>query len=471
MSTPALAVPNSTFSLPVTNVVLPHASPSPSRSRSILSTTPAPPRSAPPILNANSLFHVAEEDDDSDLDTPIDPRPIDAHLPTHQTHNIFYADPSYSKIISNHGPAPRVRRSSPPTSPYDSAISDDEDDDGAFGVNRTGSGLGDGSSDRIHLSIPAPLIRSGSVGNSWGISGVGRGFADWTSKEEVEEEEEEEDSESDEEPEEGPRSSMSINRIHSFGSRDSSANAGDRTDNDRHHQIDLAPPSSPPPPLIMDPVPPSRAIDAPQFMHTTDLVSSPTLGYPYSGNYTPALSLLQAQLGRAPPLLRSQTLPLLGEAALSASPDAIHASLGPFSTRPNSPRSASGSIPNSPRLSRRRDLQKRISLVAGRVVPVPPLIRPLEAGPSRWPSSSSLASAPPPEKITSAGSNFTGEEKTGRSIEDFMIVGEAGRGAYGLVKRVKEIRDDGTLGVSTPFLMRHAHKLNWHRACVCGLGL
>lgn len=29
-----------------------------------------------------------------------------------------------------------------------------------------------------------------------------------------------------------------------------------------------------------------------------------------------------------------------------------------------------------------------------------------------------------------------------------MIMGEAGRGAYGLVKRVKEIHDDGSLGVS-----------------------
>jgi len=38
----------------------------------------------------------------------------------------------------------------------------------------------------------------------------------------------------------------------------------------------------------------------------------------------------------------------------------------------------------------------------------------------------------------------------GRSVNDFVITGEAGRGAYGLVKRVREKLPDGSLGVSLP---------------------
>jgi hypothetical protein len=36
----------------------------------------------------------------------------------------------------------------------------------------------------------------------------------------------------------------------------------------------------------------------------------------------------------------------------------------------------------------------------------------------------------------------------GRRITEFLIEGELGRGAYGLVKRAREKRIDGTLGVS-----------------------
>lgn len=35
-----------------------------------------------------------------------------------------------------------------------------------------------------------------------------------------------------------------------------------------------------------------------------------------------------------------------------------------------------------------------------------------------------------------------------RSISEFVIEGEIGRGAYGLVKRAREMNLDGTLGVS-----------------------
>lgn len=41
-------------------------------------------------------------------------------------------------------------------------------------------------------------------------------------------------------------------------------------------------------------------------------------------------------------------------------------------------------------------------------------------------------------------------------MNDFVITGEAGRGAYGLVKRVKENLSDGSLGVRLLFVGRIA---------------
>jgi hypothetical protein len=39
---------------------------------------------------------------------------------------------------------------------------------------------------------------------------------------------------------------------------------------------------------------------------------------------------------------------------------------------------------------------------------------------------------------------FLGE----RNLSEYLIDGEIGRGAYGLVKRAREFNEDGTLGVS-----------------------
>lgn len=109
--------------------------------------------------------------------------------------------------------------------------------------------------------------------------------------------------------------------------------------------------------------------------------------------------------------------------------------------------------PGSPR-PRRRSSQQRVSLIAGRVS-----IAPIEPPPSpppmlsenlkRTPSSGSLLSnisTRPPSPSTQQ--SFLG----GRSISDFFIEGEIGRGAYGLVKRAREIQADGSYGVSIPFV-------------------
>jgi len=98
--------------------------------------------------------------------------------------------------------------------------------------------------------------------------------------------------------------------------------------------------------------------------------------------------------------------------------------------------------PGTPR-PRRRSSQQRISLVAGRL-----LIAPFEPpSPVRRLDSfnsilGSAASTQPPSPLPES---FLGD----RSISDFHIDGEIGRGAYGLVKRVREKLLDGTMGVSS----------------------
>ncbi|KAJ6575171.1 kinase-like domain-containing protein [Mycena capillaripes] len=118
------------------------------------------------------------------------------------------------------------------------------------------------------------------------------------------------------------------------------------------------------------------------------------------------------------------------------------------STRTPPPMSRSPTMPPRPR---RRSSQQRVSLIAGRVSiatiePPSPVMPP---GLLRANSSSSLLSlasstrAPspvPPEKENQQ--TFLG----GRDISEFVIDGEIGRGAYGLVKRAREIRADGSFG-------------------------
>ncbi|TFK77053.1 kinase-like protein [Pluteus cervinus] len=136
----------------------------------------------------------------------------------------------------------------------------------------------------------------------------------------------------------------------------------------------------------------------------------------------------------------------------------------PFSSRPVSPRtvqppnrSASASSfrqsgharsprsPHSPH-SRRRSSQQRVSLIAGRVsiapIETPPSPPPVPHSLSRAPSTSTTAASTRAPSPSDNKETFLG----GRSISEFVIEGEIGRGAYGLVKRGREIRGDGSLG-------------------------
>lgn len=117
------------------------------------------------------------------------------------------------------------------------------------------------------------------------------------------------------------------------------------------------------------------------------------------------------------------------------------------SSRPTPPPSRS---PTTPR-PRRRSSQHRVSLIAGRVsiaaieIPTAPLLLPPSL--QRTGSSSSFLS------VASTRAPSPSQEKEsflgGRSITEFLIEGEIGRGAYGLVKRGREIQADGSVGVSS----------------------
>lgn len=125
------------------------------------------------------------------------------------------------------------------------------------------------------------------------------------------------------------------------------------------------------------------------------------------------------------------------------------------STRPATPGSMS-SVSESPRY-RRRSSQKRFSLIAGRLSYTPPSSPPPDSSTGstkapmllRLPSTSSFVSvssaiAPPP---TPGKVHYAGD----RSIAEFVIQGDVGRGAYGLVKRGREVLADGSYGVSLVF--------------------
>ncbi|KAF8640594.1 hypothetical protein AX17_000256 [Amanita inopinata Kibby_2008] len=102
--------------------------------------------------------------------------------------------------------------------------------------------------------------------------------------------------------------------------------------------------------------------------------------------------------------------------------------------------------PSSPR-PRRRSSQQRVSLVAGRVL-IAPMDQPSPLQPQalqRTDSSSSTPSVAPSTRAPSPSTesqSFLGEKR----ITDFILEGEIGRGAYGLVKKGRDVCKDGTVG-------------------------
>ena len=141
---------------------------------------------------------------------------------------------------------------------------------------------------------------------------------------------------------------------------------------------------------------------------------------------------------------------------LSVSPQSSSRASNGRSITPPSPPSTRPLISHSPTVprppSRRRSSHKRVSLVAGRVrviedMPALSIDLPLQLARTNSQSSflSVAASTRPPSPLhDQEPDHFLGNH----CISDYVIEGEAGRGAYGMVKRAREKYPDGKKGVS-----------------------
>lgn len=262
-------------------------------------------------------------------------------------------------------------------------------------------------------AAPAKLYRAASVGNSWGVTSFGRGF-NWKKHDNEKENEDVDDWERD-------------SRLHveAHGSSVSSSSQLSKT-----RTAWVSAPS----------ITKSSTAASPPIM-TALTTSSPSFA---SGSF------ITGPLSRSPVQSRCSSPRPLSPANVSP---ALGSSRSPLIRTPSSPR-----IPGSPR-TRRRSSQQRVSLIAGRVSIIP-------AEPPSPPPTA-------PQKLVRAGSagsflsvaSSTGPPTPGadqpplateRSIAEFVIEREIGRGAYGLVKRAREMLEDGSLGVRPTLILSNA---------------
>lgn len=260
---------------------------------------------------------------------------------------------------------------------------------------------------------PAKLYRAASVGNSWGVTSFGRGF-NWKKH--------------DEEHEPEPRPHVET------------------------HSSNVQVPGNIQPSLLVK----TRNVwsSSPSVSRGSSNAPSPVVGMtPLPPTFAPG-SFASGPLSRSPVQSRCSSPRPLSPAGSSSSLSLRRSSV--VST-PSSPRLGNG--PNAPR-SRRRSSHQRVSLVAGRVLivpsqpPSPPptapqkLVRANSAASFLSVASSTGPPTPSADKTPSVGE---------RSISEFVIEGEIGRGAYGLVKRAREMTLDGTLGVRYSPYLTYSH--------------
>ncbi len=242
----------------------------------------------------------------------------------------------------------------------------------------------------------AKLYRAASVGNSWGVTSIGRGF-DWKALDE-----QKENSKWDHEP-----------RIHL------ESHSGNHPQTSQLPKTRSAWVSAPTIP---------KALGSPPIITTLSTVAPAPIPSYASGSF----------ISRSPVQSRCSSPRPLSPA------NSFVSGRSPLLRSPSSPR-----IPGTPR-SRRRSSQQRVSLIAGRVsiIPAEPPSPP-PIGPQKLVRSGSAASFL--SVASSAGPPTPGVDKAPtvgeRSISEFVIEREIGRGAYGLVKRAREMQDDGSLGV------------------------
>lgn len=252
--------------------------------------------------------------------------------------------------------------------------------------------------------------RAVNVGNSWGVTSIGRGF-NWKAK----------DSEKEPSPEATDDIFDTSQLFFAAPSPDPS-----NSDSDRFFFSDpsvITRSSNALPPQMSHPSSPaiSRHSSVISNSAPTNLTSEPT-------SYSPIHS----------PISSRPLTPISGR----TSPDTSSITL----SRRNSRASSSCSRP------RRRSSQQRVSLIAGRVSIAqvePPSPPPATKRLVRSNSATSFLS------VASVGAPTPNSEPnaflTERSISEFVIEREIGRGAYGLVKRAREMELDGTSGVSVFF--------------------
>ena len=267
-----------------------------------------------------------------------------------------------------------------------------------------------------------PLYRAASVGNSWGVTSIGRGFQ-WNNH----------------------------NR--------------DDDDSDQEKNVEVATGA-----VV------GHSQDKPTLLRPTRPAWLSSAAVPRSAatNGVPVISTAVTPPSPLPPLSPRTgsyiTGPLTRSPVSSRPSSPRPLSSQPTSPRPMSPmvptpsslslRSPLSSTPSSPRSStmprmRRRSSQQRVSLVAGRVsiAPVePPCSMP--AGPQKLIRTNSAASYL--SVASSVGPPTPNEQPRSlgeRSISEFVVEREIGRGAYGLVKRAREMLDDGTMGVRAEVLI------------------
>ncbi|CAE6449704.1 unnamed protein product [Rhizoctonia solani] len=302
---------------------------------------------------------------------------------------------------------------------------------------------GDLDEDIVIAIRPTNLSRASSVGNSYGITGIGRGF-DWKWGNESESEEEEEEPKGLVIPE--------IRDESEHPTPPATLKNGFPTESQTNLVVIPPTPEAPRLPqrsssMFVKPSPQAASLGL--NLHGLPTGPSPPAGprsaglqrgFSYSGASTPAeFSPFHSPRVRSPNL----------------SPSSSYANL-PGTL--NSPQLSASRL-NSPRITRSRSNQsRRVSVVSGRQIPVarmpspppdpspaPPPLTPrlarLNSTTSFISIASTAATAPP-----SPGSDGHNHYLGGRSIDNFMILGEAGRGAYGMVKRAREFKVDGSLG-------------------------
>lgn len=290
----------------------------------------------------------------------------------------------------------------------------------------------------IILAIqPTKLVRASSVGNSYGVTGIGRGF-DWTW--------DDEDDDSDHEPEHDTEPEIEIRDEY------------DHPTPPAHDQNSL-PVEGRSNLVVIPPTPePPRGPSRSASLLASKLTQMATLGLNLTG-MTNGSSPPQAQLPQRTFSYSGASTP--AEYSPFHSPRVRSPNLSPSSSAHNLPGSPymSASRMNSPRVTRSRSNQsRRVSVISGRQVPVsrmpspppdpspapPPLVPRLSrfSSTSSFISIASTAATAPPSPGAGGHPSYLG----GRTIENFMVLGEAGRGAYGMVKRAREFKVDGSLG-------------------------